>query len=163
MSEVANRARTILDEYLEEVTKKDRRFRAPGLWIFKPTPDHERFVAAVVKEIETAREDGYQAGVASMAEKVDWECICRCKTHRRIGCPLCLNVYACPVHSVVDPKVLRPSLLSDPVALAKAVWTTMRELAPDWVDLPTTWESTPPSVQDSLVEALRRVVSARAP
>jgi len=156
----------ILDHYAEKVAVDaldDLRSRVP--WIFRSRPDRGLYVEAVVGLMADERAAAFRDGVASMEERIGWECCCRCHLHRRIACPICLQVYGCPVHNEPDPATLHPELLRDPEGLARALHETLLGIL-DEGDEPqglAAWETLPEDHRLALAEALRRLVCLQVP
>jgi len=96
--------------------------------------------------------DARAAGAASMRDRAKWACCCRCRSHERIGCPICLAVEGCPEHATPDERALRPDDLLDPTVIASEWWTATQE---------TTWERAADQ-RAVWIDAARRIVVARA-
>lgn len=153
---MSDRIKEILDDYAAELRGElNRGSPAPGMWIFRRNIDHEAPFKAIVALLKEARIEGRKEGAAAIAEQMDYQCACRCQKHRKSACPFCLNVYGCPVHSEVDPSVLRPDFLKDPEAVARAFWNVMAGL-PD-----LEWEALATGYQEHLTEQARRIVTVR--
>lgn len=126
-------------------------------------PDRALYVASVLAVFEELRNEGREEASEALLERVGWECCCRCLAHRKIGCPKCLNVYGCPVHSEVGPELLRPDVLRDPEQLAREVHATYLDQLelPEGTPEPPSWTETTPEFRKAFEEAVRRVVCAR--
>ena len=161
VEQLEQRVRGLLDDYREAIDADTIAKGSTMGWIFKAAVPHEVYREAMMALLREERIAGQREGAAEMAERANWTCICRCKAHGKIGCPLCLNVYGCPYHSEVDPKVLRPEMLEEPEALERAI---AAEYAAIWRDFPD--DPDEPDLHEwmrgPMVEALRRVVSVRA-
>ena len=151
-----DRLKAILDADVDRLRGDlDRGSPAPGMWNFRKGIDHELPLRQVEVLLAEARETGRREGAAALAEQMDYQCACRCRAHRKAICVKCNDVYGCPVHSEVDPSVLRPEFLKDPDAVARAILGTYEEEVADWGG------SEGEIVLGAMVEAVRRVVTVR--
>ena len=123
LDENAGILQEILDAYAADLQGElEKEPPAPGMWIFRRGVDHETPLRAVLALLEKTRAEGRREGAKAIAEQMDYQCACRCLKHRKSACPHCLDVYGCPVHSEVDPSVLRPEFLKDPKKVARALY-----------------------------------------
>lgn len=149
--------RGILAEYADELAEE--RGRSRGLWIFRPSVDHEHYARRIDAVIDDASLKAASSAIAGDAES--WSCSCRCRLHMRAQCPKCLRVERCPVHTEADPASLRPAILEDPETLARAVHELYIESITEYE--PQTWEQLPQWHRAALVEAYRQVITSRVP
>ncbi len=159
-----DRLKAILDAYVDRLRgDMDRGSPVPGMWIFRQGIDHEAPLRAVEVLLAEARETGRREGAAALAEQMDYQCACRCRAHRKAICVKCNDVFGCPVHSEVDPSVLRPEFLKDPEAVAQAIFETHKETAAEEgaIVVGYSWEESSQNYRRAMVEAVRRVVTVR--
>ncbi len=153
-----DRLKAILDAYVDRLRgDMDRGSPAPGMWIFRKGIDHEAPLRAVEVLLAEARETGRREGAAALAEQMDYQCACRCRAHWKAACPKCLDVFGCPVHSEVDPSVLRPEFLKDPEAVARAIWDEYEARC----EKGALWSELDGESRALYVESVRRVVTVR--
>lgn len=156
--ELKQRLRDMIGELVDDA-RQERASKMP--WIFRPVFDIERWVNAFVTFTIERMSEHAQAAMSVFQEHVDYKCACRCKLHGKYACPLCLNVFGCPVHSDITPKQLTPGILRNPERLAQAFWTTYADLLEDQGHLATYWERLSPLERLALVETCRRLVTVR--
>lgn len=106
--ELEQHVRAVFEAYKAALTESEEPPPRPGMWIFRPRPDPEEFVAAAVMLLERAEDLGREQAAAAAAETADWTCACRCRAHQKAACPYCVSVESCPAHSSPDPREVQP-------------------------------------------------------
>lgn len=96
----------LLDDLVDRV-EQDTGQGPPGVWIFRPRVDVPTYLRAILDLVDTELDRArYEAWAASCDPNADPQCGCRCRAHRRVACPICLDVHRCPAHSDPDPATL---------------------------------------------------------
>lgn len=91
-------ARGLLEAFGEEIEK------TVGT---RKSVDRELYVQGLLVLLEDARLQGRRDGTAALVRHLEDDCACLCRSHNRSGCPHCLHVDRCPVHSDPDENELR--------------------------------------------------------